>query len=155
MKFLYSIVLFSIMTIICSCSSSLEDRTKDEALPFMKKIAKDPESVQLSEMEVIYSCDTLCVVEFVMKAKNGFGGYTSSRMQYGRIVYPRAPKVENREKGFYINIEEEGGGIKTKARELSQKYSAQGYDDWTEDEWIYQTATAQQVLYEAFRDLSH
>ena len=64
------------------CSSSIEDKAEEQMRATMEELAKNPESLDISRVDVIYKNDSLCILQFVAKGQNGFGGYSSSRNEY-------------------------------------------------------------------------
>ena len=80
------ILYFALLLILCSCSHSL----KQEAIKQMDKttheLAKDPSSVQINNLKVLFDNDSICVLQFTFSAKNGFGALTSSRCEYVYLI---------------------------------------------------------------------
>lgn len=78
-------VLFLLLlcAVMVSCKSS---RLKSEAQKQMEltltEVAKDPSSMKLSNVEVVYSDDSLCIIHFDYSGKNGFGNEITSKMEY-------------------------------------------------------------------------
>ena len=69
---------------LCSCSqkSKLESMAKDQMEKTFKEMAKDPESVKLSNLETVYSDDSLCIIHVDFAAKNGLGNEIKDRCEY-------------------------------------------------------------------------
>ena len=70
--------------VLCSCSqkSKLESMAKDQMEKTFKEIAKDPESVKLTNSEIVYSDDSLCIIHVDFSAKNGLGNEVKNRCFY-------------------------------------------------------------------------
>lgn len=75
------IIALSINT-LTSCQESLESEAKKQLKTTMKELLKDPDSATLTNVQTAYSSDSVCVIYFDCKAKNVFGGYSSSSMEY-------------------------------------------------------------------------
>lgn len=72
-----------------SCANKadeLNNEAKAAASQFFHEIAKDPSSVQLSNVNTVFSSDSLCILHLVFKAKNGLGIESSDKMEYVYIV---------------------------------------------------------------------
>lgn len=71
--------------LMMSCNNrakKLSDEAKEAVGQMFHEIAKDPTSVQLSNMNTVFSSDSLCILHFYLKAKNGLGIESSSKMEY-------------------------------------------------------------------------
>lgn len=64
------------------CSDGLENAAKKQMEKTMRELAKDPESVKISDIKTVFLDDSLCILELKATAKNGFGGVESSRLEY-------------------------------------------------------------------------
>lgn len=90
------LVLAMMALVLVGCSKSAEDYAKERAVVCMKKYARDPSSVDVSDIKTIYASDSLCVLNFTLRAKNGFGGNSVHRIEY---IY--GIEKENRREVFY------------------------------------------------------
>ena len=78
--------LLAIVMMSCSEASKLENEAKERVNQTFHELAKDPSSVQLSNVNAVYSNDSLCILHFDFKAKNGLGIETTDRMEYVYLV---------------------------------------------------------------------
>lgn len=76
----------ALMAMSCSKTAKLENDAKASAEAIMREKAKDPTSVQITDQSVIYSDDSLCILQMNFSGKNGFGIESSSRMEYIYII---------------------------------------------------------------------
>ena len=72
-KVIFVTCLFVAM-LISSCSNGLESAAKEQMEKTMKELAKDPSSVQISNVETKFNNDSICILHFKFSGKNGFGG---------------------------------------------------------------------------------
>lgn len=86
----YSFFLMSFMAIIMmSCTNKakkLNGEAKEAVKQVFLEIAKDPSSVQLSNVNTVFSNDSLCILHLDLKAKNGLGIESNSKMEYVYMV---------------------------------------------------------------------
>ena len=92
------LMFMAIMIAVVSLSScnSFEDKTKKQLRTTMEELAKNPETLKITNEKVIFSNDSMCTISFIGKGQNGFGGYSSSELEYtlvkckdnkGKIIY--------------------------------------------------------------------
>ena len=74
-------MMMSLMT-SCSESANLEKEAKEQMEATFKEIARDPSSVQLTNIETVYSDDSLCILNCVFSAKNGLGMDVKDKCEY-------------------------------------------------------------------------
>lgn len=77
--------LFALLLII-SCSKGLESAAKEQMEKTMKELAKDPSSIQISNVETKFNNDSICIIHFKFSGKNGFGGVSSSDIEYVYMI---------------------------------------------------------------------
>lgn len=75
-------VVFIITLFFVSCSKGLENKAVKQMKETLNELAKNPESLKLSKKKTIYNNDSICVLQFIAKGQNGFGGYNSSHYEY-------------------------------------------------------------------------
>ena len=148
---LFSLIFISAFLIVsCSKSSQLEKAALKQMEETMKEIAKDPSSVQLTNIKTVYSCDSICIIHYDFAAKNGFGGVSSEKMEY--IYLLKADSKEETDKDgktitvkgermpyeFFINLDDDNAkSVLEIAREEYQKKiwkEGSPMDKMTEDE---------------------
>ena len=103
------------------CSSGIEGEAKKQMEETMKELAKDPSSIQISNVETKCNNDSICILHFKFSGKNGFGGVSSSEIEYIYLIHTR-------------------DGNKTKweaVRKLDDKKSvlSQAKEDYQEKKW--------------------
>ena len=95
-----------IVLALCSCSqkSKLESMAKEQMEKTFKEMAKDPESLKFSNLETVYSDDSLCIIHVLISVKNNFGKKFKGRCEYIYI----SSNGKNYESYKLISIEEDG-----------------------------------------------
>ena len=71
---------------LSACSSiaekSIEERALEQLKVTMKEALTNPDDATLSGVRTEYQSDSLCIIEFNVKAKNGLGMMVNSKMEY-------------------------------------------------------------------------
>ena len=79
----FSLFIIIATALLLSCSKpSLEDRAKKRIKPATEIVVNDPNSLIIQDVRTVFYNDSLCVLQFLAKAKNGFGGYVTNKMEY-------------------------------------------------------------------------
>lgn len=102
-------ILFVFITVLlASCSQitekSIEDRAIDQLKKTMKEILYNPDDATLKGVRTEYKSDSLCLIGFVAKAKNGEGEMISQEMEYIYIDTDKMnlpEQVQGQLEGFY------------------------------------------------------
>ena len=100
-------ILFALIAVLlASCSQmsdSLEDKATDQLKKTMKEVLNNPDDATLSGVRTEYRSDSLCVIEFTLKAKNGEGKMISQSMEYLYIDMDRMKddNLKGQLEGFY------------------------------------------------------
>lgn len=81
-KVFCSILITIFAFTLYSCSNDIEKNAEIQMKKTMEELAKNPESLKISNIEVAYKSDSLCILNFIAKGQNGFGGYSSSHNEY-------------------------------------------------------------------------
>ena len=115
------VMFLFVAVLISSCSKGLESAAKEQMEETMKELAKDPSSIQISNVETKFNNDSICILHFKFSGKNGFGGVSSSEIEYIYLIHTR-------------------DGNKTKwesVRKLNDKKSIlnQAKEDYQEKKW--------------------
>lgn len=80
-------ILFSIFITLCvSSCNSFENDAKNTMHNTIKELAKNPDTYKLSNEEVVVSNDSLVIIHCIGKGQNGFGGWSSSNIEYIYIL---------------------------------------------------------------------
>lgn len=61
---------------------SFENKAKKQLHATMKEVARNPKTYKITNEKVIFSNDSMCTISFIGRGQNGFGGYSSSKMEY-------------------------------------------------------------------------
>ena len=96
--------LIAVLLVSCSqMSDSLEDKATDQLKKTMKEVLNNPDDATLSGVRTEYQSDSLCVIEFTLKAKNGEGKMISQSMEYLYIDMDRMKddNLKGQLEGFY------------------------------------------------------
>lgn len=101
------------------CSSGLEGEAKKQMEETMKELAKDPSSIQITNVETVFSNDSICILHFKFSGKNGFGGVSSDDMEYIYITF-HDNNNEQKTKETVFKLEETESILK-KARDSYRK----------------------------------
>lgn len=78
--------LLAIIMMSCSKASKLEGEAKEAMNQTFHEVAKDASSLKLSNVNAIYSNDSLCIIHLDVTAKNGLGIESTSKMEYIYLV---------------------------------------------------------------------
>lgn len=100
MKKIFLLAIFVISFV--SCSGGLESKAKKQMKKTMLEMAKNPESVKIDNIKEVISNDSLCVLRYVARGQNTFGGYTRMNCIYYFL------KDENAGYYEYLEYDEEG-----------------------------------------------
>ncbi|MBR1687143.1 MAG: hypothetical protein IJ710_01245 [Prevotella sp.] len=103
-----SILMLAAMAMVsmasCSKSTKLEKAAKEQMEATFKEMARDPSSVSLSNIQTVYSDDSLCILHCDFSAKNGLGAEINDKYEYVFIH----SNGKNYESYMEINKNEEG-----------------------------------------------
>lgn len=80
------ILLLCMLAVLCSCSQGLKNKAQKQMEKTMKNMAKDPSSVNISNLKDMFNNDSICIFHFDFSAKNGFGGVTSYPIEYVYLI---------------------------------------------------------------------
>lgn len=79
------LLITSLVLLLVACSSPSEKYEKsaiDQVHKIVKKVAKNPESFNISDIETGYKSDSICVIRFNGSGENSFGGRSSGRYEF-------------------------------------------------------------------------
>ena len=95
-----NILMLVLTALLAGCSQitgeSIEDRATDQLKKTMKEVLNNPDDATLTGVRTEYQSDSLCVIEFILKGKNGEGKMISQNMEY---IYIDMEKMTLPEKG--------------------------------------------------------
>ncbi len=106
-------VIVAMILLLSSCSSErakLEKVAKEHLTSTFTEMAKDPSSVVLSNIETVYSDDSLCIFHLDFSAKNGFGIDVKDKCEYIFVSsngknYESYSEINNSDDGIYVTPE--------------------------------------------------
>lgn len=67
---------------VCSCSDGLESKAKEQMEKTMRELAKNPDALKIEDVKTILNNDSVTVLSFRTHGQNGFGGYSTSKLEY-------------------------------------------------------------------------
>ena len=82
MKKFTFIFLLACLVAACNTTPKIEKAAQDQCSKLFTELAKDPESVKLTDFRTVYKTDSICILHLVFTAKNGLGMETSDNMEY-------------------------------------------------------------------------
>lgn len=83
MKNLILLLLLSMLIVGCN---NIEDVAKHQMEKTYKEMANDPESVQISDVQIVFTTDSCVVIQSTLRAKNAFGALVRSNMEYIYVI---------------------------------------------------------------------
>ena len=86
-KLLWFIVCLMTMMTFTSCGDNVETEAKNNMESLMKDIAKNPKSLEITNIKTIFKSDSCVVLKYKASGQNGFGGYHKSEYVYIFSVY--------------------------------------------------------------------
>ena len=99
-------IVFLLSMFFLGCSSDLENTAKKQMEKTMHELAKDPESVKISDIKTVFSDDSLCILDFKVTAKNRLGGVESSMFEY--VYRTRHVNGEKEIHESWLDLKEKG-----------------------------------------------
>ena len=100
-----------------SCSNRIEKDAKKQMEQTMRELAKDPSSLQISDIKTMFANDSLCILHFRVSAKNGFGAIRSSLYEYVYLIINRNTESEMRQEAAIDLSDKDSKSILDKARD--------------------------------------
>ena len=103
----YTLVFFFAF-LLSACTSLKEKSIEERALEQLKKTMKEsltnPDEATLSGVRTEYQSDSLCVIEFTIKAKNGLGMMMNQDVEYLYIDMDKMsdPELKGQLEGYYM-----------------------------------------------------
>lgn len=98
--------LFVVLSsLFLACSNGVEKNAKQQMEQTMKELAKDPSSVQISDVKTMFANDSLCILHFKFSAKNGFGAMRTSLYEYVYLIHDLNSEKESRRESV-IDLED-------------------------------------------------
>ena len=127
------ILYVTFLLLLCSCSHSLKKEAIKQMEKTVRELAKDPSSVQINNLNVLFDDDSVCVMQFTFSAKNGFGAITSSKCEYVYLIYNDS--IGTKREMFYELDKEHESVLKYPKEQYQEKKWGKGsYVDRLSDE---------------------
>ena len=77
------VILLSITLFGCTNKTDeYEKQAKEQLEKVLKRVAKNPETYKISEVETAYKQDSICIIRFTGHGENSFGGSSASRYEF-------------------------------------------------------------------------
>ena len=76
----------SVLLLLAACKTGIERKAEKQLKATLLELAKNPETFDISKVETKYCCDSLCILHCMTKGQNGFGGYSSSYIEYIYLI---------------------------------------------------------------------
>lgn len=105
MKKILSVLAVMLAVVVLSSCNTFEHKAKKKMRETINEFAKNPDSYKVVNEKVVFSNDSVCVISFVGKGENGFGGYASSRMEY--YLTKRNIKGETKYEEALVDLDKE------------------------------------------------
>ena len=102
MKYTF-IFIFAFLLSACT-EKSIEDRALEQLKSTMKEMLTNPDDATLSGVRTVYQTDSLCVIDFTIKAKNGLGMMINQDIEYLYIDKEKMsnPELNGQLEGYYM-----------------------------------------------------
>lgn len=126
----FIIHLAVILVVLAACSNGIEKEAKKHMEETMEELAKDPSSLQISNIETVFSNDSICILQYKCSAKNGFGGVSSSNYEYTYVVLQPDDDGKRSTYEMVRNIDEKKSLIK----QAKESYQEKQFDFMFKDE---------------------
>lgn len=82
----YSILFSMFIVLFISSCNSFESDAHKTMRKTLYELAKNPDTYKISNEEVVVSNDSLVIIHCIGKGQNGFGGWSSSNIEYVYIL---------------------------------------------------------------------
>lgn len=125
MKKIFSFILITITVVLfvsCNKANSFEREAKEQMNKTMKEFAKNPDTFAITEVETKFSDDSTCVLHFVGKGQNGFGGWNTNRYEY---VYVKSKDEDNNTYNTYetiIDLDDREESVYERAKDMYESF---------------------------------
>lgn len=104
------------IALMLSCSNRVENDAKKQMEITMNELAKDPSSVQITDVKTMISNDSICILHFRFSAKNGFGAVRTSLCEYIYLISNRHTEKETIEESVIKLDEKDTKSVLEQAR---------------------------------------
>lgn len=111
-----------------SCSKNIEDDAMNRLKSTMKEMVIRSDEAELVNTHIVYSSDSLCIIDFTLKAPNGIGVMMAEPMEY---LYIDVNIKGKRIRGESITYDEKLDAFREKTEEekdLEKQFADEGFD---------------------------
>lgn len=101
-KIFIAMVCLMTMIVFNSCGN-IESEAKCNMEALMKDAAKNPSTLEITDVKTVFKTDSCVVLTFKASGQNGFGGYSKSKYAYLYSIY-KFNKIGTKKMHSIINI---------------------------------------------------
>lgn len=116
-------LILALIMVSCTEKSKFESAAKKQMEKTLKELAKDPSTVRLSNVQIVFSNDSLCIIHADFSAKNALGMELTDRGEY--IYISSSGKLYE----SYDEISDDNGGVFVNEEEYNSKKKGNIYED--------------------------
>ncbi len=120
MKKILSVLVIMLAVVLFSSCNPMERKAKKQLREAINELARNPDTYKIVNEKVVYSDDSTCVISFIGKGENGFGGYTSNRREY--YLTKRHVRGEVKTEEALLNLDDEDEHNKPFKKEVDRLY---------------------------------
>ena len=122
------IFIFALIFMCISCSKNIEDEAMEHLKTLMKEMVYQSDKAELINTHTVYKSDSLCIINFTLKAPNGEGTILSTPMEY---IYIDVNIDGERIRGESITYEDKFDFLHKQTdeeKELEKQLAEDGFD---------------------------
>lgn len=82
------LVLIAILLMVCSCQNDIESVATEHMKELMRETLNKPNSAELMNTRAVYKSDSLCIIQFTLKATGNNGNTYSIPIEYIYVDIP-------------------------------------------------------------------
>lgn len=128
MFLLLAVIMASMSAVFTSCNS-FEDEAIAQMRKTMKELAKNPDTYKITDIDVKFCNDSVCVIHTKEKGQNGMGGWSSSMSEYVYVKTTYKGEVHYMESVLDLSDEDnKGRDVYTCARNMYDSFLRGEYD---------------------------
>ncbi len=123
---------------LCGCTTNAdkyEQSAKTELEKVMKKVAQNPETFKISEIEAVYKQDSICVLRFLGEGKSELGESLSSRFEF--VMVTTKQNTEKQVTMCMLQDYNEGESVLDSYKTMTLNPKSAGKTSFTKEDSIY------------------
>ncbi|MGM9704741.1 MAG: hypothetical protein ACI3YB_01960, partial [Prevotella sp.] len=109
MKKILSFLLLAVIAVGVMSCNSFEDEAIAQMRKTIKELAKNPDTYKITDIDVKFCNDSVCVIHTMEKGQNGMGGWNSSRSEYVYVKTTYKGEVHYMESVLDLSNEDNNG----------------------------------------------